>query len=101
MCQDFVLLACCASFYVVCNPFLHFGPPVFFLCFLESFVVAWVSSRWVVMHEGYDAPFYFEDWWYNDLSFVICCNGCCDEFVLWKYRNILVVGFSFVGTRRA
>ena len=99
--KDFVLLAYCATLYIIRDPFFHPGPPILLLRFLESFVAARVSCCWVIVHKGHDASFYFEDRWYDDLSFVVCCDGSYDEFPFWEYCDVFVVRFSFVSAWRA
>ena len=56
--EDLVLLAYSAPFYIVCNSFLYFWPPVFFLHPLECLIPAWVFCYRVVVHKGHDGPFH-------------------------------------------
>ena len=99
MCKDFVLLAGCASFHIVRDPFLHLGPPIFLLCFPEGFILSWMSCCGVVMHEHHDPPFYFEYWWYDDFSFRGDNGRCCYEFVFGEYCDTFIVGFPLVSAR--
>ena len=101
VCEDLVLLASCTSLYIVSDPFLHPRPPVFLFRFPNSFVTAWVSCCGVVMHEGHNASFDFEDGRYNDFPFRGGGDRCCYELIFGKYYDIFVVGFSLVGTRRS
>ena len=76
--QDLVLLAGCASFYIIGDPFLHLGPPVFFLRPPDGLVTAWVSRCGMVMHEGHNAPFDLEDGGYDDFPFRRNDGGRCN-----------------------
>ena len=69
VCENLVLLASGTAFNVARDPLLHSRPPVFLLCFPKSFVSAWVSCCWMIVHEGHDTSFNFKDRGHNDLSF--------------------------------
>ena len=101
VCKNLVLLTSGTPLDVVCDPFFHSRPPVFFLCSPEGFVSTWVSSCWMIVHKGHDASFNFEDQEHNDSSFGVHDSGCCYEFFFREYYNILVISFSLVSTGRS
>ena len=54
---DFVLLASCTAFYVVCDPLPHSCPWQDFGGFPDRLILSWVSSGRVVVDEGHEVPF--------------------------------------------
>ena len=55
----------------------------------------------MVMHKGHDAPFYLKDRGYNDFPLGGYDGRCRCELVFWEHYDILVIGFSLVGTQWA
>src|SRR6266436_6657762 len=88
MSHDFVLLADCASFHVVCYPLSHPCPWQGFCCFLDCFISSGVSCHGVVMDEGHEVL--FGGVW--DLRYV----GGIDEEFLFKESLIFIIVVSLI-----
>lgn len=99
MCEDLVLLAYCASFYIIGDPFFHFQPPIPFLCFSKCFISTWVSCCRVIMHQGHDSSLHFQNRGHHNLSFHRDSGGCCDKFAVREHCDVLIVHFALVSSR--
>ncbi len=88
MSHDFILLADCTSFHVVCYPLSHSCPWQGFCCFPDRFILSRVSCHGVVVDEGHEVP--FGGIW--DLCYV----GGIDKEFRFKEGLILVVVVSLI-----
>src|SRR6266404_5501266 len=58
VCDDFVLLTVCASFYVIRYPLTHSDPLPYFSGFSDGFISTWVSCCGVIVDDNHQLAFF-------------------------------------------
>ena len=92
MSKDFVLLAGCTSFDIVCDPLVHAVPLGELFSFPDGFVSPWVTCQWVVVHDVHAESFRL-------LVDRFISGDSVNELVGWDHGDPLIVVFPLVGPR--